>query len=144
MRTPLTFAALILTALAAGCSTTDVSEGTFKPQSQYPPDPWVKGYSNADDCIGGEKLAAIDFDLPSYPRKAFKSGRQGWVIVRLDVNASGETENIEIERAVPDYAFPANARAAVKKWRFEPPKDGALNNCRVLLRYRFGTVSLGG
>ena len=137
--------ALTLCAIAgSACGTTDVSEGTFNPKSQYPQDPWVKGYSNPDDCLGGEKLAAVDFDLPSYPRKAFKSGRQGWVIVRLDVNASGETENVEVERAVPDYAFPSNARSAVNKWRFEPPAGGALQNCRVLLRYRFGTVSLGG
>lgn len=136
----LSLLALVLTA----CSTADVSEGTFNPKSQYPPDPWVKGYSNPNDCLGGEKLAAIDFDLPSYPKRAFKSGRQGWVIVKLDVNANGETENVEVERAVPDFSFPSNARRAVEDWRFEPPVDGALQNCRVLLRYRFGTVSLGG
>jgi len=142
--------ALALSALcglaAAGlisCATGDVSEGTFNPKSQYPPDPWVKGYSNPNDCLGGEKLAAIDFDLPAYPRKAFKSGRQGWVIIRLDVSENGETENVKVERAVPDYAFPSNARAAVQKWRFEPPQGGPLQNCRVLLRYRFGSVSLG-
>ena len=139
-----TAAGAALAALLSACSTADVSESTFNPKSQYPPDPWVKGYSNPDDCLGGEKLAAIDFDLPSYPRKAFKSGRQGWVIVKLDVNAAGETENVEVERAVPDYAFPSNARRAVQKWRFEPPSGGALQNCRVLLRYRFGSVSLGG
>jgi len=44
----------------------------------------------------------------------------------------------------PLVLFPSNARNAVNKWRFEPPKDGALQNCRVLLRYRFGGVSLGG
>ena len=117
---------------------------TFNPKSQYPSDPWVKGYSNPDDCLGGEKLAAIDFDLPDYPRRAFNSGRQGWVIVKLDVNAEGETENVEIEEALPDALFPGGARDTVKKWRFEPPKDGALQNCRVLIRYRFGKVSLGG
>ena len=132
---------LILLALGlSACAT----KKTFNPKSQYPPDPWVKGYSNPDDCIGGEKLAAIDFDLPDYPRRAFNTGRQGWVIVKLDVTAAGETENVEVERAVPDALFPANARSAVKAWRFEPPKGGALQNCRVLIRYRFGTVSLGG
>lgn len=123
----------------SACATKD----TFNPKSQYPPDPWVKGYSNRDDCLGGEKLAAIDFDLPDYPRRAFNTGRQGWVIVKLDVNADGETENVEIERALPDALFPAGARNAVKKWRFAPPKDGGLQNCRVLIRYRFGRVSLG-
>lgn len=128
--------------LMVSCASSD--QAAFIPKSQYPPDPWVKGYSNPDDCLGGEKLAAIDFDLPTYPLRAFKSGRQGWVIVRLDVSAAGETENVAVERALPDYAFPRNAREAVQRWRFEPPAGGALQNCRVLLRYRFGTVSLGG
>jgi len=130
--------AAALLALSA-CKTSE----TFNPKGQYPPDPWVKGYSDPQDCIGGEKLAAIELDLPEYPRRAFNTGRQGWVIVRLDVNESGETENVDIERAIPDRLFSGNAREAVKAWRFEPPKEGALRDCRVLLRYRFGAVYLG-
>ena len=125
--------------LLAGCSTAD----SFHPKSQYPPDPWVKGYSNPDDCLGGEKLAALSFDLPAYPRRSFNSGRQGWVIMRLDVNAKGETENVIAERSVPEGLFESVSIDAVKNWRFEPPVDGALRNCRVLLRYKFGSVSLG-
>jgi len=137
MRSPwLIFIALIL----SGCATQDV----FKPRSQYPPDPWVKGYSNPDDCLGGEKLAAREFVLPKYPRRSFNSGRQGWVIMKLDVNASGRTENIEVERSVPDGLFEGVSRDAVRDWTFQPPKDGALKNCRVLLRFRAGDVTLGG
>jgi len=123
-----------------GCATKDV----FKPKSQYPPDPWVKGYSNPDDCLGGEKLAAREFALPQYPRRSFNSGRQGWVIMKLDVNASGLTENIDVERSVPDGLFEGASREAVKNWIFAPPADGALKNCRVLLRFRAGDVTLGG
>lgn len=134
-RTIFLFSAMLVSA----CATKD----TFIPQSQYPPDPWVKGYSNPDDCIGGERLAAINFDLPNYPRRAFNTGRQGWVIIRLDVSQTGETENVEIDRAVPDTLFAGSARRAVENWLFEAPKSGRLENCRVLIRYRFGTVSLG-
>lgn len=130
---------LLCAVMLAGCRTSDV----FNPKSEYPPDPWVKGYSNPDDCLGGEKLAAVRFDLPDYPRRAFNSGRQGWVIVRLDVDATGATQNVTVERAVPDALFPDNAREAVKRWQFEPPAAGPLQNCRVLIRYRFGSVSLG-
>ncbi|MDA8707821.1 energy transducer TonB [Hellea sp.] len=131
---------LALTVIVSGCATKD----TFRPKSQYPPDPWVKGYSNPDDCLGGEKLAAVNFELPKYPRRSFNSGRQGWVIMRLDVRADGETENVDVERSVPDGLFEGVSRAAVKDWRFAPPKDGALKNCRVLLRFRAGDVTLGG
>lgn len=126
--------------LLSGCKTSN----TFNPKGQYPPDPWVKGYSDPQDCIGGENLAAVKLDLPDYPRRAFNTGRQGWVIVRLDVDAFGETENVEIERAVPDSMFSGNAREAVKAWQFQPPSDGPLRDCRVLLRYKLGTVYLGG
>lgn len=133
------FTAIIFLGLLAGCATKEV----FKPRSQYPPDPWVKGYSNPDDCLGGEALAARSFELPPYPRRAFNSGRQGWVIMRLDVNALGLTENVDVERSLPDGLFEGVSRTAVKNWTFEPPAGGALKNCRVLLRYRFGSVTLG-
>ena len=116
----------------------------FMPESMYPPDPWVKGYSNPDDCLGGEALAAREFALPDYPKRSYRSGRQGWVIIRLDVNESGLTENIKVEQSVPDGLFESASVKAVKAWTFEPPKNGALQNCRVLLRYRAGSVTLGG
>ena len=100
-----------------GCGSTDV----FNPKSAYPPDPWVKGYSDPDDCLGGEDLAAIDFELPSYPERSFKTGRQGWTIIRLDIDANGETENIRIERALPEGLFDSSSRKAVDAWRFRPP-----------------------
>ena len=134
---------LILSALiVSSCAT--ANDGVFLPKSDYPPDPWVKGYAQEDDCLGGEKLAAIDFALPQYPKRAFKSGRQGWTIVRLDVDADGVTQNVSIDRAVPyGGLFEKPSREAVKAWLFEPPQDGALTACRVLIRYRLGQVSLG-
>lgn len=130
---------LIGAAFALGGCASDV----FNPRSGYPPDPWVKGYSNADDCLGGEELAAVDFALPDYPRRAFSSGRQGWVIMRLDVDSLGNTENVSVERSVPEGLFEGASRKAVEAWRFAPPKSGPLLSCRVLLRYRAGSVSLG-
>ncbi len=130
---------LISCLFASACETSEY----FVPKSEYPPDPWVKGYSNPDDCLGGEKLAARHFFLPDYPRKAYNTGRQGWVIVRLDVNAQGETENVDIERSVPGGQFDGAARKAVEDWLFEPPKDGPMEKCRVLIRFKLGGVSLG-
>lgn len=132
---------LVSLSLVIGCaSTPDV----FTPRSDYPPDPWVKGYAQPDDCLGGEKLAALSLDLPDYPRRAFNGGRQGWTIVRLDVNAQGQTENVQIDRAVPyGGLFETPSRKAVESWSFAPPQDGKLVACRVLIRYRLGEVTLG-
>jgi protein TonB len=116
----------------------------FHPQSEYPPDPYVKGYADPEDCIGGESLAAINIDLPEYPSRAFRTGRQGWVLLQLDVGADGSVVRAEAERALPEGLFTRSAEKAVRKWRFEPPKDGVLTDCRVLISYRLGQVSLGG
>ena len=126
--------------LSSGCTSGDA---VFNPKSDYPLDPWVKGFTDPDDCIGGEKLAARRFALPDYPKKAFKTGRQGWVILRLDIDAFGETENIRVERSLPDGMFDKNARRAAENWQFHPPAK-PLENCRVLIRYQLGAVSLGG
>ena len=130
------FGFMVLTACA--------SSKPFVPKSDYPPDPWVKSYSEPDDCLGGEKLAARNVELPEHPRKAWRAGAQGWVLLRLDVDAAGETQNVEIERAVPDRYFGGGARKAAQDWQFQPPQDGPLRKCRVLIRYQLGGVSLGG
>lgn len=119
------------------------STTTFTPRSAYPPDPWVKGYSDPDDCIGGEQLAAVKFDMPAYPKGPFRSGQQGWTIVRLDVSAKGIPENVRIERSVPKGVFDRASEKAVEAWLFRPPA-APLSDCRVLLRYRAGEASLGG
>ena len=134
---------LVIVPLLAACST----PSQFNPKSHYPPDPWVKGYSDPDDCLGGEALAAREFALPKYPKRAFRAGAQGWVMLRLDVDAAGETQNVRVERAVPESGFWGGFEAvsveAAENWSFQPPA-APMENCRVLLRYRFGKVSLGG
>lgn len=135
------YAALILSSVLtlSACA----SDAAFIPRSVYPTDPWVKGYTNDNDCIGGDQLAAVKFDMPSYPRSAYRDGQQGWVIVRLDVDADGLTQNVAVERAVPSDRFSRSAVKAVKTWEFRPPANGGLKDCRVLLRYRLGAVTLG-
>ena len=130
---------LFLAAGLSACGSTSV----FTPRSAYPPDPWVKGYSDPDDCIGGEALAAVKFDMPIYPKSAFRNGRQGWTMMRLDVAQDGATENVRVERSVPSGTFDRASLKAVEAWQFRPPEQ-PLSDCRVLLRYRAGEVSLGG
>ena len=132
---------LALSVLAiSACSTSK----PFNPQSDYPLDPWVKGYADPDDCLGGEELAARAFALPEYPARPYRSGRQGWVILRLDVDANGQTQNVSTERSLPEGMFAGSAKKAARKWLFEPPKNGPMLNCRVLVRYRLGVVTVGG
>lgn len=136
------YTALILssTIILGACA----SDAPFYPRSFYPTPPWVKGYTQENDCIGGDQLAAVNLDMPDYPRGAFRNGQQGWVIVRLDVDSSGMTQNVSVERAVPSDTFSKSAVRAVQDWQFRPPENGGLKDCRVLLSYKLGAVSLGG
>ena len=133
------FQLLLSLFILIGCANTKA----FKPVSQYPPDPWVKGYANSNDCIGGETLAVSKFVLPIYPGRAFKSGRQGWVLVKLNVDEHGETKDIIIERSLPGGLFDVPVNKAINQWKFDPPQNGEMKNCRVLIRFRAGEVSLG-
>lgn len=126
--------------LLSACATGKV----FMPQSEYPPDPYVKGYADPDDCIGGEMLAAISLDMPTYPRRAYRTGRQGWVLLQLDVAEDGTVARAEAERGLPVGTFESSAEAGASNWLFEPPRTGKLTDCRVLIRYRLGEVTLGG
>lgn len=126
--------------LLTGCGSTQV----FQPRSEYPPDPYVRGYADPEDCIGGEKLAALSLPMPTYPSRAFRTGRQGWVILKLDVGADGNVSSAEAQRALPEGLFEKSAVRAAEQWRFEPPETGELTNCRVLIRYRLGDVTIGG
>ena len=118
------------------------SDAQFKARSQYPPDPWVKGRASEDDCIGGEELAARNIPLPDYPKKALRRGNQGWVIVKLDVAPDGSVENVESDKSIPENVFERHTLKTLKTWKFAPPRQDGLQNCRVLIRYRLGVVSL--
>lgn len=131
---------LIAAGLLNACGSTTV----FHPKSEYPPNPYVKGYADPDDCVGGEKLAALSLPLPTYPTRAFRTGRQGWVILNLDVAADGTVSSAVAQRALPEGLFEKSAERAARQWQFEPPEGGGLTNCRVLISYRLGDVLIGG
>lgn len=114
----------------------------FTARSQYPPDPWVKGYANPEDCLGGEALAARNIPLPDYPDKALRRGNQGWVIIKLDVTPDGSVDNVQTERAVPENVFEQHTERTLKTWTFAPTQSEGLQNCRILIRYRLGIVSI--
>lgn len=148
-KVPASAAALISAISLWSCSSAPTS---FTPRSQYPPDPWVKGYANPDDCIGGEALAARSIPLPDYPKSALRKGRQGWVIIKLDIAEDGSAVNVQTERSVPEGVFEKHTERTLKTWKFAPPRPVSaaaggesslgLENCRILIRYRVGIVSI--
>jgi hypothetical protein len=88
-----------------------------------------------------DTLAEGDFALtpdgplkrPAHPR-GVPSRPHACIFVRFDINAAGETENIEAVFNAPgnlQYSYVREATKAVKKWRFKIPADaplGSVNN----------------
>jgi TonB family protein len=117
--------------------------GIFLPRSDYgfPPNP--RAYSAPGDCQGGAALAAVDVRDPEYPDRAYRQGLQGWVAVRLDVDAAGRPRKVDAIDSQPRGVFDRAAVKTVRSWRFEPPVGGPLSACVVVLDYRLGIGRIG-
>ncbi len=115
----------------------------FVPKSDYGFPPTPSKYAQVGDCQGGSRLAGINVEDPPYPARAFRRGQQGWVALRLDVDASGRTRNVTVIDSLPRGPFDGAARKAVRAWRFEPPGGEGLTRCVVVLDYRLGVARIG-
>lgn len=116
--------------------------GPFRPRDTYPTVPNVERLMGPEDCRGST-LAAVQADLPTYPGRAYQNGRQGWVVVRFDVDSDGRVARTRIARSVPDGVFDRASRRAVSNWIFSP-LEGAqtLENCVVMFEFRAGEVRI--
>lgn len=128
---------------AVACSTPFSGEPVFKPKSDYGFPPTPAAYTEAGDCQGGSRLAALELAEPEYPRAAFRRGQQGWVALRLDVDPEGRTRNVKVIDSQPDGPFDGAARRTVRSWRFQPPGEPGLSRCVVVLDYRLGKGRIG-
>ncbi len=120
----------------------DRDRGPFMPRDMLPVPPNVSRLIGEADCQGST-LAAVSAAMPEYPHDAYVRGRQGWVVVRFNVEPDGEVDNARIAHAVPDGPFNRVSRRAVSDWQFRPLGEGMrLENCVVLFEYRLGEVRL--
>ncbi|MBO6796030.1 energy transducer TonB [Maricaulis sp.] len=138
---------LIMVCVLASCAgipqlRQDSQQGPFRPRDIYPTTPNVERLIGPEDCRGST-LAAVQAELPSYPGRAYQNGRQGWVVVRFDVNTDGSVARTRIARSVPDGVFDRASRRAVSSWVFRP-LEGAqtLENCVVMFEFRAGEVRI--
>jgi protein TonB len=62
---------------------------------------------------------------PEYPAAALRAREEGTVLVRVEVDASGNPTNVGIAKRSGSRDLDRAAMAAVRKWKFEPAmKDG--------------------
>lgn len=60
--------------------------------------------------------------------------KHGWVLVEVDIRASGGVEQAEIIEACPDNSFNWTALDSVKRWRWNPSAEGKQDHQMILCR----------
>lgn len=77
---------------------------------------------------------------PLYPQSASDNGQEGSVILRFDITASGNTDNIEIVQSFPAGVFDQSAKEALAQWEYKSQEQngsgGAVKGAFVQLDYR--------
>lgn len=74
---------------------------------------------------------------PDYPDELRREGVSGLVMVKCEIDASGNVASADVEKS-SNAAFEKNAVAAVKKWKFKPAKqDGAPVAIKVSIPIKF-------
>ncbi|HEX5129354.1 MAG TPA: energy transducer TonB [Usitatibacter sp.] len=69
-------------------------------------------------------LAYLRNPPPAYPVFAKRAREEGKVILRVQVDASGQVAGIEIHQSSGFERLDKAALAAVRRWRFEPARSG--------------------
>lgn len=77
----------------------------------------------------GQELAGVDAQSrqanpPNYPADALAEGKEGMVVMLVDIDAQGSVTGARIERSAGDPRLDGSALAAVKQWRFNPGIEG--------------------
>ena len=77
--------------------------------------------------LGGISSMSMDNELlplvrvePKYPRKAARSGTEGWVEVQFTVLEDGSVSAAKVVKAEPRRIFNREALRAIGKWKFNP------------------------
>ncbi|NTV10441.1 MAG: energy transducer TonB [Zoogloea sp.] len=68
--------------------------------------------------------AYLDNPPPAYPASARRNGEEGRVLLRVHVTTGGRADEIQVQSGSGSESLDQAARAAVRRWRFEPARQG--------------------
>ncbi len=75
---------------------------------------------------------------PNYPADSLAEGKQGTMVMQVDIDAQGVVSAARVERSTGDPRLDNSALAAAKRWRFNPEiKDGKAVPSRVRVPVTF-------
>ena len=82
-----------------------------------------------------EQVMPIHRVEPKYPLKAAEEKIEGAVVLRFDIDKSGDVQNVEVMKAVPANVFNRVAITALKQWKYDA-KGSSHKNMLVQLDFR--------
>jgi TonB family protein len=90
----------------------------------------AKGDGTGGGGVGGEALSGLAHPIggyqvkPSYPESARRAGAQGVTLLKLHILENGSVGQVLVEQSAGHLDLDVAAAEAVKKWLFEPARQG--------------------
>ncbi len=117
-------AALDITAAAPfnGPPAATITKTSVAPQDRPAPEP--PRDSIADRKALRKTVRLIKSERPPYPQVARRQGWEGTVVLRINIGPGGNVEDVATQKSTGHDALDESAAESVKRWRFDPAKDG--------------------
>jgi protein TonB len=77
------------------------------------------GGATGGGSADGEPIPLVK-PLPQYPRKAARAGKEGFVVLQIDITAAGTVENVRLVRSKPRRLFDQSAMKNAYQYRYRP------------------------
>lgn len=62
--------------------------------------------------------------VPPYPAEAYAAGRQGRVVLEVDIDDTGRVTSVRVVESSGYAPFDHSARVTIRKWKFQPARRG--------------------
>jgi protein TonB len=102
----------------------------------------LDGSTNSGDGMLEDEVVALYKTTPQYPRKAARSGKEGWVKIEFTITPQGKVADPKVIASKPRRIFDRAALRAIKQWRFKPKTvDGKAVSRRAVqvIEFRLAT-----
>ena len=119
-----------------------ITKTSVAPQDRPAPEP--PRDSIADRKALRKTARLIRSERPPYPQVARRQGWEGTVVLRITIGAGGDVETVATQKSTGFDALDESAMESVKRWQFDPAKDGEFRIASVVdLPIRFDLDEYG-